>query len=723
MKQIFQNYKTGEVRLEEVPAPACKPGGVLVRTLFSAISPGTELMKISESKMSLVGKARARPDQVKKVLATLAQQGPLATYEKVMQRLDSLTPLGYSLCGEVEEVGAGVTEFKVGDRVACAGNAHALHAELNWVPVNLAVPAPTSVSPADVAFATIGSIALQGIRQASIQPGELVCVVGLGLIGQILVRMLKSIGARPMGVDLTEERCALALTAGAELVHTPKRENVKDFIERVRVLSDGQGCDHIIIAAGGPSNAAIELGPMIGRDRSRVTVIGKTGLSLSWNAFYEKEMEVVFSRSYGPGRYDAVYEESGIDYPIGYIRWTERRNLQEVVRMMASGQLDMAPLISSIHKFDDAVDVYERLNKGDLSGIGFLFSYSDAPAQTRVVQNPIAKPAIGHKVTEKVRIGAIGCGNYASSMLFPHLAARKDVELVEVATTTAASSANAARRFGFWRMSTDVRHLLDSSDIDLVMITTRHNSHAGIVCSALESGKAVFVEKPLALNLEDCDRIAQTIASTGNDRLMVGFNRRFAPLMQSFKNALAFPSHQDVIYRVNAGKLDATSWYLDRQKEGSRFVGEGGHFIDTVSWLLDGEVQEISATRNSDDADSIVVTLRYPHALATILYVTGGDTRFPKERLETFGGGRAGLFDNFASWEMWSNGKKLGKKSLLDRNKGQKGQLDALIAALTQSGPMPISAASLINTTRATVLAEMAASWQRPLAVASDPTD
>lgn len=719
MQQIFQNYKTGEVRLEEVPAPTCKPGGILVRTLFSAISPGTELMKISESKMSLIGKARARPDQVKKVLATLAQQGPLATYEKVMQRLDSLTPLGYSLCGEVEEVGAGVTEYKVGDRVACAGNAYALHADLNWVPVNLAVPVPASVPPPHAAFATIGSIALQGIRQASIQPGELVCVVGLGLIGQILVRMLKSIGARPVGVELTEQRCAMALTAGAELVHNPKQENTKDFIERIRALSDGQGCDHIIISAGGPSNAAIELAPMIGRDRARVTVIGKTGLSLSWNAFYEKEMEVVFSRSYGPGRYDTVYEEAGIDYPIGYIRWTERRNLQEVVRMMASGQLDMAPLISSTHDFKDAANVYERLNKGELSGIGFLFSYSAAPARTRVVLNPIAKPASVTRTAERVRVGAIGCGNYASSMLFPHLATRKDVDFVEIATTTAASSANAARRFGFNRMSTDVRHLLESSDIDLVMITTRHSSHADLVCAALESGKAVFVEKPLALTLEECDRIAQTITSTGNDRLMVGFNRRFAPLMQSFKSALSSTKQLDIIYRINAGNLDATSWYLDRSKEGSRFVGEGGHFIDTVSWLLNSDVQDISATRNNDDANSIVVTLRYPHALATILYLTGGDTRFPKERVETFGGGRAGLFDNFASWETWGNGKKQSKKSLLDRNKGQKEQLNALIAAVLKGSSMPIPVSSLINTTRATILADTAASLHRPVSVNS----
>ncbi len=710
MKQVFQNYKTGEVRLDEVPTPACKPGGIVVRTLFSAISPGTELMKISESKLSLLGKARARPDQVKKVLATLAQQGPLATYEKVMQRLDSLTPLGYSLCGEVVEVGEGVAEFSVGDRVSCAGNAHALHAELNWVPVNLAVRVPAGVEASHAAFGAIGSIALQGLRQAIVQPGELVCVVGLGLIGQILVRMLKATGARPIGVDLSTERCELALAAGAEIAHNPTAADISTFIDAVGALSDGQGCDHIIISAGGASNSAIELAPLVGRDRARVTVIGKTGLSLSWNAFYEKEMEIAFSRSYGPGRYDATYEEGGIDYPIGYVRWTERRNIQEVIRMLSTGQLDLAPLISSSHPFDRATDVFERLNKGELKGVGFVFSYPNDTPRVRVVES-VSAPAVRREQTSSVRVAAIGCGNYATTNLFPHFKDHTDVSLVEVATTTPTSAANAGRRFGFKRISTDARHVLDASDVDLIVIATRHSSHADLVCAALETGKAVFVEKPLAITLAECDRIAQTAARSGNNRLMVGFNRRFAPLFGELRRLYgASPARQTVLYRVNAGKLDDKSWYLDRVKEGSRFVGEGGHFIDATSWWLGRDPTEVSAQRSTDDPDEIVVTLRYADTIATISYLTNGDPRFPKERFEAFGGGRTALLDNFAACEAWSNGKRRRATSMLRQDKGQKAQVEAIVAAVRNGGPMPISFASLMKTTRATIMAELAAS-------------
>jgi predicted dehydrogenase/threonine dehydrogenase-like Zn-dependent dehydrogenase len=707
MKQVFQNYKSGAISLDEVPVPACKAGGILVRTLYSAISPGTELMKIAESKMSLLDKARARPDQVRKVLAGVAQNGLLATYQKVMDRLDSLTPLGYSLCGEVVEVGAGVTQFNVGDRVACAGNLYALHAHYNWVPINLAVPVPASVDPMLAAFGTIGAVALQGVRQADVRPGEIVCVIGLGLIGQLLVRILKASGARPVGVELSSERCELARAAGCELVFNPSTDTEVSFIQNLDNLTDSRGCDHIIIASGGASNAAIDLAPVIGRDRSRVTVVGKTGLSLSWNAFYEKEMDVVFSRSYGPGRYDPNYEERGIDYPIGHVRWTEQRNLAEIVRMIGSGSLDMTGLVGEPLPFERAVEAFEKLHKGDLKGVGFVFAYpQDVPVDRR--QSRVPAPLLIGARSEVVRIGAIGCGNYASSMLFPHLVKRPDVRLVEVATTTAGSAANAAKRFGFGRVATDIHPLLEADDVDLVMITTRHSSHARLVCAALESGKAVFVEKPLALTLEEVEQIEETIARTGNRRLLVGFNRRYAPMLVRLKEAFSSASSTPS-YRVNAGKLGGTSWYLDREGEGSRFIGEGGHFIDTLSWWLGADPIGVSAQRDPSDKESIVITLHYPRSVATIAYLTGGDMRYSKERLEVFGGGQTVILDNFREGELWSGGKRALNLKTFATDKGQRAEMAALVNAVLSGADMPISIDSQLRTTRATILAERAA--------------
>jgi len=709
MKQIFQNYKTGEVLLEEVPVPACKAGGIVVRTQYSAISPGTELMKIAESKMSLLDKARARPDQVQKVLAAVAQSGVRAAYEKVMTRLDSLTPLGYSISGQVVEVGSGVTEFKVGDLVACAGNAYALHAEFNWVPVNLAVLLPAGTNPVYAAFGTIGAVALQGIRQARVQPGEIVCVVGLGLIGQMLVRMLRAIGARAVGVELSAERAALALAGGAELVHNPSTDSRKVFASALDAMSGSSGCDHVIIASGGASNAAIDMAPEIARDRSRVTVIGKTGLSLSWNAFYEKEMEVTFSRSYGPGRYDPNYEERGIDYPIGYVRWTEKRNLAEVLRMMANGSLDLAPLVASVHPFDEAANVFERLHAGDLTGVGYAFAYPASTPLVRQMPRLPNKPHVARARSKIVRVGAIGCGNYASSMLFPHFLARDDVQLVAVATTTAASAANAVKRFGFERVSTDPAAVLEADDVDLVVVTTRHSSHAALACAALEAGKTVFVEKPMAIRLEEVDQIRETMERSGNRRILVGFNRRYSPMMSKLKAAFgSLGSTAAVSYRVNAGTLDANSWYLDKT-QGSRFVGEGGHFIDTLSWWMGSEPTEVLASRDGTDEQAMLVTLRYPNGLGTISYLTGGDPRFSKERLEIFGGGQSAYMDNFKTGEFWTGGKRRVKLASASLDKGQKAQVDGLVSAVREATELPISADSLLLTTRATLLADKAA--------------
>src|SRR6188472_17453 len=375
MKQVAQNYKSGDLAVVDVPAPACQPGGVLIRSLHSLISTGTELMKVSEARLSLLGKAKARPDQVRKLLDSVAQQGALATYQKAMSTLDSFTPLGYSLCGVVVEVGAGAEEFSVGQVVAAAGNEFALHAEVNWVPTNLCVPVPEGVAAEHAAFATVGAIAMQGVRRAEVALGETACVIGLGLIGQLVVRLLVASGVQVVGLDVVVAGCRAAEKAGAVICAAPD-ENGLHEVERVLLeRSGGLGADHVLLAAGGDSNGPVEVAARLARDRARVVDIGKTRLDLPWNAYYEKELDVRFSRSYGPGRYDVRYELEGIDYPAGYVRWTERRNLACFLDLLADGSVDVASLVSGIEPVEEAVSVYDRLAAGELSGVGFLLGY------------------------------------------------------------------------------------------------------------------------------------------------------------------------------------------------------------------------------------------------------------------------------------------------------------------------------------------------------------
>src|SRR5262245_46166638 len=532
MKQVAQNYKSGDLDVLDVPMPACKPGGVLVRSLFSLISTGTEMMKVSEAKMSLIGKARARPDQVRKLLDSVAQQGALATYKKAMNRLDSYTPLGYSLCGVVIEVGAGAEQFSVGQVVAAAGNEFALHAEVNWVPTNLCVPVPDGVAAEHAAFATVGAIAMQGVRRAEVALGETACVIGLGLIGQLVVRLLVAAGVQVVGLDVVADRCRAAEKAGALACAAPDEAGLHEIEQVLDARTGGLGADHILLAAGGDSNGPVEVAARLARDRARVVDIGKTRLDLPWNSYYEKELDVRFSRSYGPGRYDDRYELEGVDYPAGYVRWTERRNLACFLDLLADGSVDVASLISGVHPVEEAADVYNRLREGSLQGIGVLLSYgehavSTAPAVDTGTRTITASPG-RHRRSNCVRVGFIGAGNHATAMLLPHLRDHDGVELVSVATTKSLSGVNAQRKFGFGTATTDVAEVLDDETLNAVFIVTRHHSHAGLVRQALERGLAVFVEKPLAVTDEQLAEVLDAVERTGNNRIMVGFNRRFA---------------------------------------------------------------------------------------------------------------------------------------------------------------------------------------------------
>jgi predicted dehydrogenase/threonine dehydrogenase-like Zn-dependent dehydrogenase len=715
MKQIAQNYKSGALIVLDAPVPACRPGGVLVQSLFSLISTGTEMMKVHEANLSMVGKARARPDQVRKVLDTVTQQGAMATYKKVINRLDSYTPMGYSLCGVVVEVGAGAEEFKVGQLVAAAGNEYALHAEYNWIPVNLCAPVPRGVAPEHAAFSTVGAIAMQGVRRAEPQLGETALVIGLGLIGQLVVRLLAAAGIRALGLDVIPDRCRLAEQAGAVLCAAPDNEGLEAIAAALDELTSGRGADHVFLAAGGSSNAPVETAAKLARDRARIVDIGKTKLDLPWNAYYDKELDVRFSRSYGPGRYDDRYELEGIDYPAGYVRWTERRNLECFLDLLAHQDIEVASLVSGTFPMQDASSVYADLSSGELKAVGVLLQYPapdpeklPRPATSLVRAAVPSAPAKGSKrpngpAGKRLVIGFIGAGNYASSMLLPHLAQLPNAQLTHVATTRSLSAVNAQRRFGFTTTSTRAQAVLDDESLDAIFVVTRHASHADLVCRALETGKAVFVEKPLALTGEELDRIIEVIAKTGNDRLMVGFNRRFAPMLTKMKADFGPASSGSVTrYLVNAGPLAADSWYRD-EGEGSRFTGEGGHYLDTLSWWADSLPEEVYAA-GAQGSDDIQVTVRFANgASGVISYLTGGNVRFPKETLDATGGGRSARLDNFRKATVWAGRGHDTARARGGQDKGQQTQMIRFVDAVLAGADMPIPLESLVATTKATI--------------------
>jgi predicted dehydrogenase/threonine dehydrogenase-like Zn-dependent dehydrogenase len=718
MKQIVQNYKSGELAVLDVPAPTCRPGGVLVQSLFSLISTGTEMMKVTEAKMSMVGMARARPDQVRKVLDSVSQQGVLTTYKKAMSRLDSYTPLGYSLSGVVTEVGPGASEFHVGQLVAAAGNEYALHAEYNWIPVNMSVPVPRDVSPEHAAFSTVGAIAMQGVRRAEVQLGETALVIGLGLVGQLAVRLLVAAGVRVVGLDPIEDRCQRAEKAGAVCCAAPDTEGVVAVQQALAEMTSGRGADHVLLAAGGRSNGPVEAAAKLARDRARVVDIGKMRLDLPWNAYYDKELDVRFSRSYGPGRYDDRYELEGIDYPAGYVRWTERRNLECFLDLLAHKDIEVESLITGTFPIENATAVYGDLASGALPAVGVLLEYpqpetrTQPPATSRVASGGQASARRAAKQGQ-LAVGFIGAGNYATSMLLPYLAKNSTVRLAHVATTRSLSTVNAQKRFGFTTASTSADAVLEDKSLDVIFIVTRHHTHAELVCRALETGKTVFVEKPLALTRAETERILNIVEKTGNDRLMVGFNRRFAPLLTDMRSRFGPQARSSATrYLVNAGRLSSDSWYLNEELEGSRFTGEGGHFIDTLSWWADSPPEEVYAASGADPEDVQVIVRFANGASGTISYVTTGNSRFPKETLDAGSGGNSARLDNFAEASVWIGRKRSTSKGRCD--KGQRSEMEQFIEAIRTGAAMPISLDSLVATTRATIAVAESLASGRP---------
>jgi predicted dehydrogenase/threonine dehydrogenase-like Zn-dependent dehydrogenase len=698
MKQILQNVKTGAVAVAEVPTPVARPGFVLVRTAASLISAGTERSTVEAGQKGLVGRAIEQPALVKKVIDKARSEGVVATLDAVRSKLGSLSALGYSAAGIVVDVGDETTGFRVGDRVACAGVGYASHAEVLSVPENLCVRLPNAVTFDAGAFGTVGAIALQGVRLAEPTLGESVVVIGLGLIGQLAVQLLNANGCRVFGIDLDEEKIELAKRLGAEDGSAP---NV-DAKQRVLEWSRGRGADAVLITAGTTSNEPVELAGEISRAKGRVIVVGAVGLKIPRKPYYDRELTFRISMSYGPGRYDREYEERGHDYPIGYVRWAEGRNIESFLDMVASGRVDVEPLITHRFTIDEGERAYELITS-DQPYLGVLLQYDTEPPLESRIALPSKKSA--GSAAPAVRIGMIGAGDYAKSMLLPNLK-NFGAEFQAIATATGVTARAVGEQYGFRFCVSSADEIINDVEVNLVVIATRPASHGDLARRALEAGKHVFVEKPLAVTEDELNNVLAAAASGGE--LMVGFNRRFSPLAraaQDFFKARQTPL--SINYRVNAGRFSPNHWVQDRQ-EGGRIIGEVCHFIDFVHFLAGSLTTrvfaEAIASRNSEatDEDSVFITLRLADGSnASIAYLAEGDKALSKERIEIFGGGRSFVIDDFRSATAYENGREKTTK-LREQDKGQRDEIKTVMSVVLEGKPAPISIQDLATTTRAT---------------------
>jgi predicted dehydrogenase/threonine dehydrogenase-like Zn-dependent dehydrogenase len=708
MKQVIQNFRSGVLKVDEVPEPLVKRGGVLVRNASSLISAGTEKMAVDLAQKSLAGKARERPDLVRQVIQKVRRDGLWSTFNTVKARLDAPLALGYSCAGVVAEVGAGAEEFQPGDRVACAGMNYASHAEWVYVPKNLTVKIPAEVSFDEAAFVTLGAIALQGVRTAEVKLGDAIAVIGLGLLGQLTVQLLKAAGCRVLGIDLDAGKLEQARRLGADA--TVLR---KDDVElAVAQFSGGYGVDAVIITAAAETNDPIELAGVIARDRALVSVVGAVKLEVPRKVYYEKELQLRLSRSYGPGRYDTQYEEQGVDYPIGYVRWTERRNMAEFLRLVAGKAVKLEPLISHRFPIAEAEQAYAIITgKVAQPYLGMLLNYPEnAAASTRLVA---LRQASGKSAP--VTLGMIGAGNFAKSVLLPRLAKLGEVGLAGLATATGRNAKALGEQYGFGFCTTDYRELLDRADINTVLIATRHDTHARLTAEALRAGKTVYVEKPLAIGEAGLAEVAAAVEQT-NGRLLVGFNRRFSAFSAALKQAFAQAGPLAITYRVNAGVIPKESW-IQGEEGGGRIAGEVCHFVDYLQFLTDAEPVEVFAyAAGAADTLSIVVKLD-DGSVANINYFASGDRGLPKERVEVYGGGRVAVLDDFRVLEIWRDGKRQVIKRLA-QDKGFDQELAAFVQAARTGAEMPISWRSLYLTTLATLRIETALRSGQPAAVA-----
>ncbi len=700
MLQIIQSYRSGQMELAEVPVPICEDTGILVRNACSLVSAGTEKMLVDLAKKSLVGKAMARPDLARQVITKMKKEGVRQTLEKVFTKLDNPIPLGYSCAGQVIGVGRSVLRFKVGDWVACGGAGYANHAEVNYVPQNLAVKLPPGLDPDDAAFATVGAIAMQGVRQAEVELGHRIGVVGLGLLGQLTVQILKASGAKVICMDISESKMELARKMGADwAVHTD------NFASMAINMSDGHGLDAMIITASTSSNQPIELAGEVCRYKGKVVVVGMVGMNIPRNEYYRKELDLRLSMSYGPGRYDPIYEEKGIDYPYSLVRWTEGRNMLTFLELCAEGKVTPAKLVTHRFEFDDALKAYDLFEgKAGEPYLGILLKYK----LDKVLAGYVFMPNAGVKISARVKVGLVGAGNFAKSVLLPKLAAMEGVRIEAIATATGASSRGTAAKYHIGKVFGDSDALLDDAEVNTVFITTRHNHHAPAILKALAKSKHVFVEKPLCINEEEFEAIRMGYeAALPRPVLMVGFNRRFSSHAVKLREWVEASGERPVIrYRVNAGSIPKIHWIQDPEIGGGRIVGEVCHFVDLCSFIADSGVMEVFATvletPGEYHQDNVCITLRHANgARSTIDYLANGDSACSKEFIEVFTGKGLATSEDFCVTTFSRGGKKTRFKSK-GMDKGFQAELTAFALAAIGKSKAPIGFDSLANTTLTT---------------------
>ena len=674
MKQVLQNLKTGDTILEDVPCPSLGAGSVLIQTTSTLVSAGTERMLVDFGKGNLIQKARSQPDKVKQVLEKVQTDGLMPTIDAVKNKLDTPLPLGYCNVGRVLE--SRTDAFSIGQRVVSNGK----HAEMVAVPKNLCAAIPDSVDDESAAFTVIGAIALQGIRLIKPTLGETVVVTGLGLIGLVAVQLLRAHGCRVLGIDYDAEKVAIAKQLGAEVVNLSAGQ---DPIAVAEQYSRGRGVDAVLITASTKSNDPIHQAATMCRQRGRIVLVGVVGMEMSRADFYEKELSFQVSCSYGPGRYDGNYEEGGQDYPLGFVRWTEQRNFEAILDMMADGRIDMKPLISHRYKLDDACDAYELISSGNPLGVLLEYDVAEQEATQQVVElNPSANlPASG---TRPASIGFIGAGNYASSVLVPAFAAT-GARLKSIASATGVSSVHVGKKNGIEEATTDTNGLISDPDVDALVISTRHNSHAKQVCAGLKESKHIFVEKPLVLTRDELTEVTEVYNGLEKKPLlMVGFNRRYAPHVIKIKQLLSSKSSPiSMVMTVNAGFIPADHWVHDPASGGGRIIGEACHFVDLLRFLADASIESVNAVAmDSQCNDSVSIQLRFKNgSIGVVNYLANGSKSLAKERLEVFCNGAVLQLDNFRALRGygWSGFKS---DKLWRQDKGQKTCTKAFVDAI-----------------------------------------
>jgi predicted dehydrogenase len=677
MKQVVQRLSDGRVEVVEVPIPQASPETALVRVRASLVSTGTERTKLETGRQTLLAKARARPDEVRKVLDKAKQEGVRDTVRAVRARLEQPAPLGYSSAGTVIRVGERVPGLAPGDRVACGGGEFAVHAEVDRVPGNLCIPLPARVGFEQGAFATVGSIALHAVRQAEAQIGERVAVVGLGLVGQLCAQILAAAGCGVVGIDVAPELVQRALSIGSVAAAYPR-----DDLDDDALPPDAAACDAVVVAAATPSSDPLHLAARLCRDRGRVVVVGDVGMDVPRRLYYEKELELRLSRSSGPGRYDRAYEERGLDYPIAYVRWTERRNMGAFLDLVAAGKVQVEPLVTDRVPIEQAPEAYDRLLAADTSPLAIMIEYSSEPEAAREV---VPRPA-GARTGDPLTAGVIGAGSFATRILIPSLRAAS-FRLGSIASATGLSARAAADRFGFARVETP-DELVEDPELGLVAIATRHDSHATLAARALRAGKHVYVEKPPCLTVAELHDL-EAARNDSQGVLAVGFNRRYAPLaVEARKFVRAAGAPLALLYRVSPERLPVDHWMNDPDEGGGRLLAEGCHFVDFACWLVGGAAEHVSSTvrpeagRPLAAAATFSITLDFADgSLATIAYLAEGAREVRKEYVEVHAGERSAVIDDFRSLVLLAGGRT-ERRRVRRADKGHARQFAALRAQL-----------------------------------------